>query len=182
MQKQMMATAAVVMAATVATGFAQSKTVPVKMEVITATVDSIDRGARQVTVKKSDGKHEVFYVPASVKRFDSLKVGDQITAKHYENIVLQVKAPGEPDSDKNNRNVVTRSEQSVAGTMAHQRTITATIAAIDPKAPSITFTGANGWQYESKVKDTAALAKFKVGDKVDITWTEALIVSIDDVK
>ena len=84
MQKQMMATAAVLMAATVATGFAQSKTVPVKMEVITATVDSIDRGARQVTVKKSDGKHEVFYVPASVKRFDSLKVGDQITAKVYD--------------------------------------------------------------------------------------------------
>jgi len=182
MQKLMMTTVAMVAAASVATGFAQSKTVPVKMEVMTATVDTIDRGARQVTVTKSDGKHEVFYVPASVKRFDTLKVGDKITAKHYENIVLRVKAPGAPDSDQNTGQVVTPSLQSTAGTMAHQRTITATIAAIDTKVPSITFTGANGWQYESKVKDTAALAKFKVGDKVDITWTEALIVSIDDVK
>jgi hypothetical protein len=182
MQKLMMATVAVAVGATVATGFAQSKTVPVKMEVMTATVDAIDRGARSVTVTKSDGKHEVFYVPASVQRFDSLKVGDQITAKHYENVVLQVKAPGAPDSDKSSHNVVSRSEKSVSGTVAHQRTITATIAAIDPHAPSITFTGANGWQYESRVEDTAALAKFKVGDKVDITWTEALIVSIDDVK
>src|SRR5436189_1979159 len=156
MQKLMMAAAAAVVVGTVATGFAQSKTVPGKMEVITATVDAIDRGARQVTVKKSDGKHEVFYVPASVKRFDTLKVGDQITAKHYENVVLRVKAPGEPDSDKDAGNVVTRAEKNVAGTVAHQKTITATIAAIDPKVPSITFTGANGWQYESRVKDTAA--------------------------
>ena len=43
--------------------------------------------------------------------------------------------------------------------------------------PSITFTGPNGWKYTSKVQDKAALAKVKVGDKVDIVWTEAVLVS-----
>ena len=45
--------------------------------------------------------------------------------------------------------------------------------------PSITFTGPNGWKYTSKVQDTEALAKVKVGDKVDIVWTEAMLVSLE---
>ena len=66
-----------------------------------------------------------------------------------------------------------------AGTLASQRAITATITAIDPNVPSITFTGPNGWKYSSRVQDTAALAKVKVGDKVDITWTTAALVSFE---
>jgi Cu/Ag efflux protein CusF len=69
-----------------------------------------------------------------------------------------------------------------AGTAAAQRTITATITAIDQKVPSITFSGPNGWTYSSHVQDKQALAKVKVGDKVDITWTSAALVSIDDAK
>ena len=34
------------------------------------------------------------------------------------------------------------------------------------------------WTYSSRVADKAALAKVKVGDRVDITWTEALTVSV----
>jgi hypothetical protein len=160
---------------------AQVKTVTVKTEVLTATVEAIDRGSRQVTVKKSDGNHEVFYVPAAVKRFDMLKVGDRITAKHYENIVLRVKRAGEKDVEATTGDVV-GVEGRPAGTMSHQRTITATIVAIDPAVPSITFTGPRDWKYSTRVKDREALAKVKVGDKVDITWTEATLVSIDEVK
>jgi hypothetical protein len=32
------------------------------------------------------------------------------------------------------------------------------------------------------VQDTSALAGVKVGDKVDITWTEAMLVSLETVK
>ena len=58
-----------------------------------------------------------------------------------------------------------------------QRTITATITAIDQNVPSITFSGPNNWTYSSRVEDKKALAKVKVGDKVDITWTAAVLVS-----
>ena len=39
-----------------------------------------------------------------------------------------------------------------------------------------------GWKCSSRVQDTAALAKVKVGDKVDITWTEAMLVSLEPEK
>ena len=62
------------------------------------------------------------------------------------------------------------------------QTITATIDAIDMKVPSISFKGPRGWSYSTKVQDKKALSQVKVGDKVDITWTEALLVSVDAPK
>jgi len=46
------------------------------------------------------------------------------------------------------------------------------------QVPSITFSGPNNWKYSSKVVDKKALASVKVGDKVDITWTEAVLISV----
>ena len=158
---------------------AQTKTIEGETQMVSATVEAIDHPNREVTVKTSEGKYEVLYMPAAIKRFDTLKVGDKVSAKYYENMVLQVKKPG--DTDVNTAAAsVNRSDTNVAATMSHQRTITATIAAIDMGVPSITFTGPQGWKYSSRVKDKDALSKVKVGDKVDITWTTAMVLSVDD--
>jgi Cu/Ag efflux protein CusF len=158
-----------------------TKTVPGEMKTTTLTVEAIEQSTRTVTVKKPDGTHDMIYVPTEIKQFDTLKVGDTINARYYENVILQLKAPGEKDTDKNDRQI-TRTEGTTGGTASHQRTITATITAIDPATPSITFSGPNNWTYSTRVNDKAALAKVKVGDKVDITWTEALLVSIEGGK
>lgn len=160
---------------------AQTKTVPVKTEIVTVTVDAIDVANRQITVIKPDKTHDVLYVPTTMKRFDTLKVGDKITTKYYENIILQLKPAGAKNVDSASVGV-TKATPGAAGTAAHQRTITATITNIDMKVPSVTFTGPNNWVYSTRVEDKDALAKVKVGDKVDITWTEALIISLDDAK
>ena len=174
--------AAILLASVAAVASAQvSKTLPGTMEVVTVTVESIEKASRSVTVKKPDGSYGVFNVSPDIKRFDTLKVGDKITAKYYENIVLRLKAPGEKPVDSENA-AVTRATTGSAGTAAVQRTITATITKIDMKVPSIAFSGPNGWNYSTRVEDKATLAKVKVGDKVDITWTEAAIVSLEDPK
>jgi hypothetical protein len=121
-------------------------------------------------------------VPANVKQFDSLKVGDTLKIRYYENIVLRLKEPGEPDVDTTSKSTTPAAGGAPAGTMAGQRTITATITAIDPTVPSITFTGPKKWSYSSRVEDKAALAKVKVGDRVDITWTAATLLSFESLK
>jgi hypothetical protein len=67
----------------------------------------------------------------------------------------------------------------VAGTVAKQRTITATIEAIDPKVPSITLSGPNKWRYSARIQDKDVLKTIKVGDRLDITWTEAALISFE---
>jgi hypothetical protein len=170
--------AAALLTATAVSVGAQSKTLPGEMKTVTATVESIERSTRQVTVKKEDGTTTSFYVPTSMTRFDTLKVGDKLHARYYDNVVLQLKQPGTADVDKAAGGLV-RVEGAPAGTMSYQRTITATITAIDPKVPSVTFTGPNGWNYSSRVQDPKALGKVNVGDKVDITWTMAVLMSIE---
>ena len=155
---------------------AQTKTLTGPVQTVTGTIEAIETSSRQIYLKKPDGNTEVVYVPQEVKRFESLKIGDKITARYYENVVLRVQPPGSKPIDDASRAVT---PAGTGGTAARQRTITATISAIDPKVPSISFTGPRGWNYSTKVEDKAALAKVKVGDKVDITWTEAMLVSID---
>ena len=95
--------AAMLLTALAAVASAQvSKSLPGTMEIVTVTVESIEKASREVTVKKPDGSYGVFSVSEDVKRFDTLKVGDKITAKYYENIVLRLKAPGEKDIDSEN--------------------------------------------------------------------------------
>jgi hypothetical protein len=160
----------------------QTKTLTGDTKTVTATVEAIEAASRTLTLKQQDGTYIETVVPADVKRFSQIKVGDTITARYYENLVVRVKRPGEKDVDTGMKATTPASGGAAAGTRAKQRTISATITAIDQAVPSVTFTGPNGWKYSSRVQDTSALAGVKVGDKVDITWTEAMLVSLETVK
>jgi len=160
------------------TAMAQTKTISSEIRTETAVVESIEASTRTVTLKKPDGTYVTTVAGPDLKRFSELKVGDKVTARYYENVVVRLKKPGEPDVDTGAKATTGSGQAMPGGTKAKQRTITATITAIDPAMPSITFTGPNGWKYTSKVQDTEALAKVKVGDKVDIVWTEAMLVSV----
>jgi hypothetical protein len=177
-----MVIAVVVMLSVARFARAQSKTLTGNTKTVTATVEAIEAASRTLSLKQPDGTYIETVVPADVKRFSQIKVGDTITARYYENLVIRVKRPGEKDVDTGMKATTPAAGGAAAGTRAKQRTISATITAIDQAVPSITFTGPNGWKYSSRVEDTGALAGVKVGDKVDITWTEAMLVSLDTVK
>ena len=175
--------AAAVLVSLPLTAMAQSKVVRSEMRTETATVESIEASSRTVTLKKPDGTYVTTVAGPEVKRFAELKVGDKVNARYYENIVMRLKAPGEPDVDSGGKTVTTPAETVLpGGTKAKQRTMTVAITAIDMDKPEITFSGPNGWKYTSMVRDKDALAKVKVGDKVDIVFTEAMLVSIEPGK
>ncbi len=161
---------------------AQTKVIPGESETVTATVEAVDQTTRTVTLKLKDGTYETIVAPASVERFNAIKVGDTLTATYYDNIILRVKKPGEKDVDTAEGALTKTPGTSPGATAAVQRTITATITAIDMKVPSITFSGPNNWKYSSRVKDIEMLKQVKVGDKIDITWTEALLVGFTPAK
>jgi Cu/Ag efflux protein CusF len=160
--------------------YAQTKTITGETQTVNATVEAIDQSRRELTLKKDDGTYEVLSVPESVKRFDAVKVGDSLSVRYYENVVFRLKPEGEPDVNTASGGVVPAAGEKPKGTMSGQRTITAKITAIDMNVPSISFTGPNGWNYTTRVQDKDALAKVKVGDRVDITWTAAAVVAFGE--
>ena len=158
---------------------AQSKEVTSEIKTETGVVEAIEAQSRSVTIRKADGTVVTTVAGPDVARFNEIKVGDKVKARYYENLVIRVKAPGEPAVDTDVKDATASGQGLPGGTKARQRTLTCTITAIDMDTPTITFTSANGWKYTSKVRDKSNLTKVKVGDKVDIIWTDALLVSLE---
>jgi Cu/Ag efflux protein CusF len=57
-----------------------------------------------------------------------------------------------------------------------------TVKSIDEKVPSITVTTEDGRVVSRTVQDKSKLANVKPGDKIDITYTQAMLVNIEAVK
>ena len=171
--------AAAVLVSAAGAAMAQSKTFTTTVKNESGVIEAIETQTRTITLKKADGTYVNVVAGEDIKRFAELKVGDKVSAKYYENLVIRLKQPGEPDVDTGAKGTTGAEGALPGGTKAKQRTITATITNINTTTPSITFTGPNGWKYESRVQDPAALSKVKVGDKVDIVWTDALLVSVE---
>jgi hypothetical protein len=166
----------------VAPAGAQTKTIPGERQTISATVEAVEQSRREVTLRDASGELHTIVVSPEVKRFPEIKVGDKISATYYDTITLRVKPTGEPDVDTLKEGVTPGGGRKPVGTAAVQQTITATIDAIDMNVPSISFKGPRGWKYATKVQDKKALSQVKVGDRVDITWTEALLVGFSSPK
>lgn len=160
------------------TASAQIKQMPGDSVTKTGVVEAIDHQNRVLTLRGEKGDFVTVDVPESVERFADIKVGDTISARYYDNVTVRKKEPGEKAVDTDTAAISRAAGAKPAGTAATQRTITATIEAIDPKVPSITFKGPNGWNYSRRIMDKDVLKQVKVGDQVDFTWTEAVLISV----
>ena len=147
---------------------------------VTAKIEAIDHTSRMVTLKDKDGDLETIYAGPEVKRFDELKVGDTVTFRYYESVAYQIRKPGQPgQAPASGDPKVTRGTGAKpSGTVAQQMTATVTIKAIDAKVPSVTVLTDDGRTASFKVDDKKNLAGLKAGDKVEITYTQAFVVSV----
>jgi hypothetical protein len=152
----------------------------VASETVTATVTKINQTTREVTVKTDDGQEHSFVAGANVKNLAQVKKGDIITAVYSEEIAYQVKAHGTTTGVQSAAAAASaKPGEMPAGIVAKQVTVTVQITAIDPTIPSVTFKGPQGNTKTIKVKDPNKLVGVKVGDMVDITYTQALAVTVD---
>jgi Cu/Ag efflux protein CusF len=149
----------------------------------TATVETIDYSARHVMLKNEKGETDTFVVDPAVKRFDSLKVGDKVKLTYYESLVFQVIKPGQKSSGASDEAALTRAKGALpAGSIATQEKRTVTVKAVDPAVPSITVTTDDGRTVSRKVEDKKNIEGVKPGDKIDITYTQALLTSVEPAK
>ena len=159
--------------------WAQVQTLPTQTITLSGTVETIDHARRVVNIKTSDGRFETIDVPQSATRFNELKIGDKVSITYNNNVSARVKPPGEADVDTGSATSTAGQQAQPGGTAVVQRTMTATITALDKSASSISFAGPNGFKYTRRVVDPTVFDKVKVGDKVDITWNTDLTVAVN---
>ncbi len=146
----------------------------------TATVTSINQKTREVTIKTDDGQEHSFVASDDVKNLAQVKKGDIITIKYTEALAYQVRKHGEASGVATTQAAASAAPGAKpAAAVAQQTTVTVTITAIDPTIPTVTFMGPKGNTKTIKVQDPQKLVGVKVGDLVDLTYTEEIAVKVD---
>jgi Cu/Ag efflux protein CusF len=146
---------------------------------LTAEIVAIDHDARLITLQDEDGEVEELYAGPEIKRFDELKVGDKLTFRYYESVVSRIRKPGEPAPTSSGEPTLVRGTGAKpSATLSQQMTATVTITQIDANASSVTVKTEDGRTMSFKVADKKNLEGFKVGDRVDITYTAAIMITV----
>jgi hypothetical protein len=148
---------------------------------VAAKVVGIDKATRTVTLKGPRG--DVFDIVASddVKNFDQIKVGDAVVARYAQALTLELKKTKGAASAAAVREGAVKAQPgerpAIAG--ARQVTVVADVIAVDPKASTITLKGPKGKVVTVDVRNPDQFKVVKKGDQVEVTYTEALALSVE---
>jgi hypothetical protein len=146
---------------------------------LTTKIEAVDLASRVVAVRGPLGRTVALKVDDRVKNLPQVKAGDEIVLKYVEAVaVALVKAGG-----GRGRTVTTPPPVSApagakpGGARARQTKIVARIEKVGAQGVLL-LEGPNSRYAEVKVRDPAVLKDLKVGDDVEVTFVEALVVDV----
>lgn len=150
---------------------------------MTATVKSVDYEKRLITLQGADGNTLTVEASPEVKRLKEIKAGDVVVIDYKQSIAVEMKKAGTA-SGVSVKEDVKRAKASENPGISGQREVkaTVTIDAVDLKNHIVTFTGPQGNVNIVAIKRPQMrefLKTLKAGDKVDVTFTEAVAVSVE---
>ena len=159
-----------------------SGTVSEESVTATATVRKVDMKTRHVTLRREDGKDFVIVAGPDVQNLAQVKKGDVVTLTYKESIAYEVlEAAKAKQPGASAKTSVSRAPlgEKPSGTVSDTVTVRVTITGIDKNNGTVTLRDAHGNSNVVKVKDPTKLDHVKVGDLVDISYTEALAVKVE---
>ena len=176
---------AIVMAAQVG---AQEGPAPVEVQdllEITATVKAVDLATRTVTVSDGAGNDYAIEAGPEVRNLAQVKVGDEVVVSYYSALAAEFKKPGEGVQLQTEAAAARAPVGERPAAVAGQRvTATIVIDSVNAEENTVTFTGPRGLRTVA-VEDPSAQAfikQLKKGDEVEVTYTEALAISVEPAK
>lgn len=146
----------------------------------TAKIKAVDLKTRHVTLQRADGSVVKFAVGDSVRNLPQVKAGDEVNVTYYESLAYEVRKAGEGEPVAAVTEGAARAPlgEKPAALIGRATTMTATIAAIDKAVPTVTLRAPSGELTTFKVRDPQKLDRVSVGDLVNITYTEAVAISV----
>jgi len=151
---------------------------------VTATVEAIDLANRLVTVRGPEGNAVTLEVSPEARNLPQVKVGDQVVVSYYAAIAAEFKKPGEGVQSVQEDVGARRAElgERPGGIVGRQVKASVIIESVDAKSNTVSFTGPYGMLRTIAVQDPDAQAfikKLKKGDEVELTYTEAVAISVE---
>jgi len=152
---------------------------------VTAKVIAVDATKRSVTLQSASGKTRTIEVGDQVHNFDQIKVGDTVHAKYTQALALELKKGGGSLAAPTEEAAVTPPPAPGAkpgGTVARKVTATAEVVSVDTAKQMVTLRGPEGNEVDVEAQDPNQLQNIKKGDHVQVTYVEALAISVQPTK
>lgn len=148
---------------------------------LSAQVVALDKATRTVTLKGPKGNVVDIVAGDEVKNFDQIKLGDFVVARYAQALTLELRKTkvkaGEPTVSEG----VVRAKpgERPAGAVGREVTAIADVIGVDPKKSTITLKGPRGNVVTLNVQNPDQFKVVKKGDQVEVTYTEALALSVE---
>ncbi|MGZ6133767.1 MAG: hypothetical protein ACXWK9_04875 [Myxococcaceae bacterium] len=140
-----------------------------------ATITAIDPKAHTVTLQGSKGA-KVTYKVSPKFNFKKVKVGDVVVVSAVDAVAIALKGPKSGPAGATETTIV-MSDKTDFGVMDSVR-VAAKITKIDTKHLAVTLAVPAGGTVVVKAKNAANLQGLKVGDDLDVTFTQAVVVDL----
>jgi hypothetical protein len=117
-----------------------------------------------------------------VRNFAQIEVGDKLTVDYMEAVDIQVLGPEGTEVGAEGVAGAARAApgEKPGGAMVSGTTVVVVIEAIDKEMETVTVKGPSGNSKTVKVENPENLDKIAVGDKVKVTYTEALAIDVTE--
>lgn len=148
----------------------------VRESVSVATVDRIERSTRVITFRGKDNAVHTVYAGPEVMTFDDLKVGDVVTVRFTESVIVELRPGAKLTPTRDTTEEARKAGES--GVLEQYRAVV-TIEDIDPQLLVVTYRTHDNRVVKHAVQDKALLDGIRRGDRVEITHTRARAVSIE---
>lgn len=154
---------------------------------VTTKIEAVDLEKRTITVKDADGNPVELEVSPEVRNLAQVHVGDSMNVVYYQSLGAEFKQPGTGVKGVEQGTVGGRAAvgEKPSAHVGQQTRATVKIDSVDAATNTVKFTGPKGVLRTVAVKDPKAQAfikQLKPGDEVELTYTEALAISVDPSK
>jgi hypothetical protein len=148
---------------------------------ITARVVAIDQATRTVTLKGPKGNVVDVVAGDEVKNFAQINVGDFVVVSFVQSLSLELQKTKSGASGISHREAAMTAKPGERPAAAAGREVTAIakVTAVNKKAKTITLKGPRGNVVTLDVQNPDQFKVVKVGDEVQVVYTEAVAISVE---
>jgi hypothetical protein len=157
-------------------GLALAQNAVTRESTTTAKVDRIERSSRVVTFRSDGNVLQDVYVDPSFTAFNDLRVGDVVTVRYTESVIVQLR-PNARLTDV--QDTTEQAKKAGDPNVVQQLKTVVTIENIDSQGLFVTYRTSDNMKAVRHVQDKKLLEGIRPGDRVEVTVTRARALSIE---
>jgi len=146
---------------------------------VVSTVTAVDVPNRTLTLKSEAGRNVIVEAAPDVN-LSTVHAGDVVAVTYTATLSWKVRSPEDPAPVAATQASVQKEKpgEKPSVTVGESVTVTTTITSIDIPGNTVSLTGPRGNTLVVEPRDPENLKKVKVGEHVDITYSEALAIAV----